>query len=170
MITTVPYLFRCTAIRQVKTLHRIIGNPIMRHCLLPLLLLARTSPHIPILVLFSDFQSNAAHVFDSLFAVDSTRYALICVSLAPDKPLNYSISSVLPAREDPSMLAAVVAAQGKAYTGNGLSAFSSGLRIGQTGINVGANSTATTYVRIRAGNWGNRIRIYGTGRFRCAAV
>ena len=116
---------------------------------------AHTSAHVPVLVLFSDFQRNATQIWDSLFVNDTTKYSLVCVSCAPQKPVNYSVHSVFPAHADAQELTCVVAAQNKAYTGNGLSAFAGGMRIGQTSAAPGANDTQAVNMHIRPAAGGN---------------
>jgi hypothetical protein len=47
------------------------------------------------------------------------------------------------------MLTVVIEAQGKAYTGSGLSAFTGGMRIGQASVAVGANDTQAVNMHVR---------------------
>jgi hypothetical protein len=106
------------------------------------------SPHIPLLVLVSDFQAADVGALDTFLAADTLRFPVICVSVVPRRPYNYGIRAIASATRSSPYLGCVVKSQGAELSESGVSVLSGTLRAGHALVHCRADDTARVEIEI----------------------
>jgi hypothetical protein len=104
---------------------------------------ARAACPLPLLVLFSDYQKTTTAGLDTLLRRMPPQSPVLCVTLTPDNPRNFSVSDVrFRDASSGAALSAEVKTQGKRLDSAALAIELSGIRTGQKRVSVPANDSA----------------------------
>ena len=106
---------------------------------------------LPVLMLLSDFQKSTTESLDSLLRRKPPEAEVLCVTLTPSAPWNYSLRDALLADAGTAaQVSVMVEAQGRRLDSGEVAVSINGVRAGKKSVSLGKNDTST--VSIEAGS------------------
>ncbi len=109
----------------------------------------RSGAHLPTLVLFSDFERHDAGIIDTFLSVDSLFHPVVCVSLAPERGCNYSLTAASGPGAHGPFVDCLVRARGQKLRQCDVSVLSGTLRTGHGQVECGRDDSVE--VRLETG-------------------
>ena len=125
-----------TAFHGADDFHTQCASPRLAEALAEFKTQRQSTRRMSTLVLISDFQENICAPLDSFFNVDSLSAPCFAVSVAPQKPWNFSLRCAVVTKEHPETVTGIAASVGKDFPKAGISVVMNGMRVCQEFVSV----------------------------------